>query len=69
MLSFSRERSKLGCEGCWFNDKTHCPGENDNGKLLKQEDRICYNKEKDEESILTPSVDVSESIYTIEEEV
>ena len=53
MLSFSREHGKSGCEGCWFNDKMHCPGENDNGKLLKQEDRICYNKEKDEELILS----------------
>lgn len=49
-MSFSK--AKLGCEGCVYEKEITCPAEDDHGHLLPQEQRICYNKDNDEEVIL-----------------
>lgn len=68
MLYFKQVVGIGGCDGCYFEDKLKCPSSNNGVHLLPAEQRICYNKEKDEEVILVPC-NKEESIYSIEEEV
>lgn len=51
-MSYSKSKAKCGCEGCIYEQEISCPAEDDNGNLLPQDERICYNKEENTELIL-----------------
>ena len=50
-------KAKAGCVGCIFEDNDVCPAASDkNVYLAPPEERICFDKEKDEELIIVKEV-------------
>ena len=51
-------KAKAGCKGCIFADEDECPSTaNRKGMYLAPpEERVCYDKEKDEELIIVKEV-------------
>lgn len=51
-------KAKAGCEGCIFENQVTCPASSDKKGIyiVPQEERICYDKENNEELIIVKEV-------------
>lgn len=60
MISSSKyefAKAKAGCTGCIFENSDICPASADEGTYLAPpEERVCFDKEKDEELIIVKEV-------------